>query len=374
MPEPTPLYAATAASASANSWTCVNGWSVPRVYTDIESEYHAARHEGVIADLGSVMRYVIKGEQADAFLTRFSTAPAATLTPGEGARGLILDDAGVVIDFADISRLTEDTFLLTTPLAHARWLQVSARGFEIEVDDVSTVVAAVGIFGPNTHDVLQRAGLNLPGDGAAVSSLVRGVETAARPIRFGVLAGVELIFPKDEALTLWERLTKRAGLCPIGLDAMEALRLEAGAPRPNLDFAAGLDASWAPGALGLSHLAPLDAGWFNGRRALRDRPWGGQRLVTLAADADHVSPGASVISGGKKVGQVTSAAWSPAQRRVLVFAEVMPVKGGNTYEIHNSTSFDAAVLAHFFETPEAQLRLAYEKELSTATENGRFSV
>ena len=60
-PKPTALFAATASAASANSWTSVNGWSVPRVYSSVAEEYDAARTRAVAADFGALVRYTVRG-------------------------------------------------------------------------------------------------------------------------------------------------------------------------------------------------------------------------------------------------------------------------------------------------------------------------
>ena len=374
-PEATPLYAAAAAASEANIWTSINNWSVPRVISSVEQEYLAAKKDAVIADLGAVMRYAIRGEDAAAFLARITTAPATALDVGEGARGLILRDDGDVIDYADVSRLSDDLFLLTTPSAHARWLQLGARGLQVALDDISNAVAALGVFGPGAHDALARAGLKLPGDGVAASAMLRGVETAARPIRFGAAPGIELIFPSDEALTIWERLSRRTGLPAIGLDAMEVLRIESGAPRPGVDFTPatpGANAGWRPADIGLAHLAPLDQGWFSGRRGLRDRPENGERrLVVLAIDADEIVSGAAVFSAGKNIGRITSRAWSPDHRRVVAFADVLRVSPGDTYEISGGPDADTRVTARPLMTPEASLARAFENVSRAATESRR---
>ena len=329
-PRPTALFSAAASACEANIWTSVNGWSAVRVFTDVVREYDVAKKAVAIADLGPMARYAVRGESAGAFLARATTAPASRLETGESARGLMLDDRGAVIDLTEVSRLSGDLFLLTAPQPHARRLQLALRGFDATVEDIGGQVAALGVFGPGAHDALAAAGMKTPGDSVAASGMVRGVETAARPIQFSALTGVELIFPREEALTVWERLTRRGGASPMGLDAFEMLRLESGAPRPGVDFVAADRArdgeAMTPAELGLAHLAPLDRGWFNGRRALRDTPPTRRRLVTLAIDDESAAAGAEVALGGRPVGRVTSWAWSPAARRVAAFAQILDAR------------------------------------------------
>ncbi|MEO1252885.1 MAG: glycine cleavage T C-terminal barrel domain-containing protein [Pseudomonadota bacterium] len=375
-PKPTPLYAACAAMSEANVWTSINGYAAARLYSSLEGEYRAAKEGAAMADFGPLSRYAVRGENAALLLSRVATAPAATLSPGESARGLILDDDGGVMDFAEVARLTDDLFLLTTPSPQARRVQLAARGLDAKVETISRVVAAIGVLGPSSGDALMASGMKLPGDHVAASAVMRGVETAARPVQFGAVPGIELIFPAEDALTIWERLTRRAKVKPIGVDAMEILRIESGAPRPGADFrnsASRLDAARAsPEEIGLPHLAPLDSGWFTGRRALRFAPPPPRdRLIALSVDADRVLPGAAVFDGGRAIGRITTAAWSPAARRVLAFASIQAASYGKTRELTVSGESSATLPARPLETPENELAKTFLESRDAATEKTR---
>ena len=364
-PAPTPLYAAAASMSTANLWTSVNGFAAARVFDTAEAEYHAAKEFAVVADFGPLSRYAVRGPDAAALLSRVATAPALSLSVGESARGLLLDDDAGVIDLAEVSRLADDLYLMTTPSPQVRALQLAARGLDLQVEDISSSVAAIGVLGVGAHSALSASGLKMPGDHVAASAVLRGVETAARPVQFGALPGAELIFPAADALTIWERLMRRGGVRPIGLDAMEMLRIESGAPRPGVDFQtraprAGERRS-LPAEIGLPHLAPLDSGWFNGRRALRfSTPGRGDYLVALAVDADRVLPGAMVETGGKVQGRITSCAWSPAARRIIAFAAIPASTYGKIRDIAVTDDAGEARPAQILATTESGLAAAFE--------------
>ena len=364
-PAATPLYAAAASVSAANLWTSINGFAAARVYESVEAEYRAAKDGAVIADYGPLSRYAVRGDEAAVLLSRVATAPALSLSVGESARGLLLDDEGGVIDLAEVSRLADDLFLMTTPSPQPRALQLAARGVDVQVEDISRVVAAIGVLGAEANAALSASGLKIPGDHVAASAVLRGVETAARPMQFGALPGAELLFPAGDALTIWERLMRRSHVKPIGLDAMEILRIESGAPRPGADFPTATPRRGArrplPSEIGLPHLAPLDAGWFNGRRALRfGTPSLGRYLVTLAIDADRVLVGATVKVAGGAQGRITSAAWSPAARRVLAFASIEPGARGNRNEISVIDASGQDCPARILETAEGRLAQTFE--------------
>lgn len=364
-PAPTALYAASASAAAANSWTSINGWAVARAYTTVEEEYEAAHERAAVADVGAVTRYTARGRDAAALLARATTAPVESLAVGESARGLMLDAEGYVADKIETARLGPSLYLLTTSRPHARRLQLAARGFDAEVDDITGQIAALAILGPEARDIAAAAGLDAESDVLARQGRVRGVETSARPIHFGALPGIEVIYPHDEALTLWERLRRARRPKPIGLDALEIFRIEGGAPRPGLDFAiadaARDDAKRLPEEIGLSHLAPPNRAWFNGRRALKDAGRSGRALAVLAIDAGAASPGAAVYGKKGEVGRLTSVAVSPRLKRAIAFADLAVEAFGKPLEV--ALPDGARPGATLFETPESRLAQAFRASL-----------
>ncbi len=379
-PKATALYAASASYCEANIWTSVNGWSAARLYTSIEQEYAAAHSAAIITDLGAITRYAIRGDDAAMMATRVATAPAKKLEPGESARGLILSDEGAVIDLAEVSRLSGDLLLLTTPRPHARRMRLAARGLDVSFDDITAQVSALGVFGPKAREAAAKAGIDLSGESVAASGHVRGVETAARTTEFGALPGVEMVFPREEALTVWERLMRFDGMTPAGLDTLEVLRIESGAPRPGADFVSAENArpgqARTPAELGLPHLAPLDRGWFNGRRALRQTaPAPSRTLVTLMLDTEEATAGVAVFAAGKgagkAVGRITSCAFSPDAKRMIAFADIAINASGKPLEIAMAPPGEGRIAAKSLETAEGALAADFRALQKEATESAR---
>lgn len=376
-PKPTPLYAASASESRANAWTSVNGWATARLFSSVEEEYEAARTTVAVIDMGAIAHYAVRGKDGAAMLSRVTSAPASGLEPGETARGLILTDEGGVIDLVETTRLADALFLLTTSRPHAWRMKLAARGFDVEVEDITGQVAAVGLIGPDARAAAAAAGLETASGYFAAQGRVRGVETAARPIEIGAVTGVELIFPMEEALTIWERLRRAGAPVPIGLDAFDLLRIEAGAPRPGVDFTAAdaarsADAVRTPHELGVAHLAPLNREWFNGRRALKRAGLRPRRAVTaLAIDAERVAAGAAVFAGTAAVGRITSSAFSPQMKRVVAFADLARSALRKPLEVSPAAADEARAPARPLETAESALAAAYRESLREATEKRR---
>lgn len=174
-PRATPLYAASASLSAANSWTSVNGWAAARVYTSVEEEYEHASQRAALVDLGPFCRYTVRGERAAELLARLTTTPVTELGVGESARGLVLDGAGTVVDFAELARLAGDLYLLTTTAPIDRRLQVAARGFDVALANVARDVAALGVVGPKAREAASAAGFDVQGADLAAQGRVRGV-------------------------------------------------------------------------------------------------------------------------------------------------------------------------------------------------------
>ena len=66
------------AGGGAGSWMVFNGHQFPNVVRDADAENRAGRHGVALQDVSPMMKYLIKGRDAGAFLDRISppwTAP-----------------------------------------------------------------------------------------------------------------------------------------------------------------------------------------------------------------------------------------------------------------------------------------------------------
>ncbi|MEM6415743.1 MAG: hypothetical protein AAF720_13925 [Pseudomonadota bacterium] len=412
-PRPSALYRPFADESTANDWTVINGIAAARVYTDIISEYTALHHGTALVDLGIQNRYAIHGHDAAKFLCRLSSTPANDILVSESARGLILNSEGYVVDFCSVTRLSKESFLLTTSIQIDRRLRIAARGYDIGFDNITDTVAALGIFGPNALKTAAAAGFVVTGDTLASHGKVRGVEAFARPVELGHTSGIEIIFPAEEALTLWERVRRNNEIIAAGTASCEIVRIEAGQARPGIDFcpadAPALSGKRIPSEINAPHLAPLNRTWFNGRRAILDtEPT--RELIPLVADADEVIPGTPVYErpiGSPKntanihpIGTITSAAFSPRYKAAICFADIpfdhkrrtglligsngtghFTAIGGGGETSANRLNEDgipgvlnAYVKTRRMDTPETDAALVFKKSAKKATERQSFFV
>jgi aminomethyltransferase len=197
-------------------------------------------------------------------------------------------------------------------------------------------VAALAVQGPTSCAVLKAMGL--PG----VETLTPfglahfdfgGAELMVSRTGFTGDLGYELWVDPAQAEPLWDRLFEAGellGIRALGSRALDLLRIEAGFILAGIDFlpaweAVRPDHTRSPFELGLGWLVHFDKGLFTGRRALLEERARGSRyrLVKLDIEGNKPAKDAYVYSaGGKVIGTVTSAMWSPSAKASIALASV----------------------------------------------------
>jgi aminomethyltransferase len=133
--------------------------------------------------------------------------------------------------------------------------------------------------------------------------------------------GFELVSPRAGLAALWQGLSDAAHSCgggPVGFAALETLRIQAGVKYFGPDF----DDTVIPQEAGLetTHIS-FSKGCYTGQEIVervRSRGHVNRRLVGLEFET-RTPPlhGTKLVVDAKDVGQVTSAAFSPALARVI---------------------------------------------------------
>jgi aminomethyltransferase len=121
--------------------------------------------------------------------------------------------------------------------------------------------------------------------------------------------GVECAIPSEVAESFWEALLE-SGISPAGLGARDTLRLEAGLPLHGHELGPGI----TPLQAGLGWVVGWDKGSFRGREALlAEREIGPRRVLRglVGVGRQPLREGATIISGARSVGSLTSGNFSP---------------------------------------------------------------
>ena len=228
----TPLYESHLESGAR--MTDFAGWSMPLHYGSQVAEHHQVRRAAGMFDVSHMAVTDLTGAGALGFLQRVFANDAAKAVPGKAVYGVLLNDAGGIIDDLIVyGRVDggggEMSYRLVTNAATRQqvmdWLGQCATGHAVSIRERRDL-AIVACQGPHALRLFEAATAIDVADLAPFAALEHGPWLIARTGYTGE-DGVEVILPNEQAADLWQRLNA-AGVAPTGLAARDTLRLEAG--------------------------------------------------------------------------------------------------------------------------------------------------
>ncbi len=331
----TPFHARTSAANVLNRWGPWGGYMTALCFGDADMEYTAIRNAASVYDLCPMVKYRVTGREAVGYLNRLTLRDAGKLPVGAVHYTVWTDDAGKLLDDGTLFRYGPEEYLICCQERHLPWFLASAEGFDVSVAEVTEEIAALSLQGPCSATVLAAAGFDvsaLKPFRMASFRFGKGQITISRTGFTGDL-GYELWMTPGQALPLWDHLMQAGapwGIRPIGTDALNLARIEAGFIITNMDFvpahqAVREDRPRSPLELGLGWMIDWEKGHFTGRRALLAERERGPEWALVGLDVPgNVSAEGSILYHGKRLeaGFVTAAAWSPALKASVAIAQV----------------------------------------------------
>jgi aminomethyltransferase len=353
----TPFYPRAAPLNSKLQWREWSGYLAASTYHDShEIEYNAIRESAALIDVSPLFKYLVSGPDATRLVDRVITRDAGKLEVGRVYYTSWCNEEGRVVDDGTVARLDEQTYRWTAADPSLRWFRMNSRGLDVEVEDVSELVAALAVQGPLSRDVLEAATETSWGDlkyfGRRAAQVGRISVDVSRTGYTGDL-GYEVWVESADAVAVWDAFVtagRSYGVRPAGMVALDVARIEAGLILIEVDFdsvrrALIPEQSYSPFELGiLGHFVDFEKqAEFVGRRALeQEQERGGppRRLVGLELEWEPLeelyreqglTPMVDSIpsripvplyTGRRQIGKATSTTWSPILKKVVALASV----------------------------------------------------
>ena len=292
-------------------------------------EYWACRERVAVMDLSALRKFEVLGPDAEALLQATLTRNIRRLARGQVVYSAMCTEAGGVVDDCTVLRLGDNNFrLIGGDPYDGVWLRTQADRLglkQVWIKDSSDQMHNIAVQGPASRDLLADLVWSPPGQPALrdlgwfrflIGRLggPEGVPLLVSRTGYSGELGYELWVHPDDAETLWDRVWNAGaphGLAPLGLDALELLRVESGLVAAGHEFDDQID----PFEAGIGFTVPLKtkADDFVGREALIERKAHPQRaLVGLRLDGNEVAEhGDCVHIGRSQVGVITSGVRSP---------------------------------------------------------------
>jgi glycine cleavage system aminomethyltransferase T/glycine/D-amino acid oxidase-like deaminating enzyme len=304
------------------------GWAGRLWSPAIGAEHRATREAAALYDETSFAKIEVSGDGAAEFLERLCDNRVARDVGAITYTSMLNSRGGIECDFT-VTRLAEDRFRIVTGTAFGRhdlaWIQshVPDDG-SVRVEDVTSQLACLGIWGPRSRQILE------PLAGPLDFPYMRAGEIAVGPVPCLALRvtyvgelGWELYCPSEFGLGLWDAIWKAGqehGLVAGGYRAIDSCRLEKG----YRVWGADITPDDTPWEAGLGFAVKLDKGEFIGRDALIDAQEPERRLACIVLkDPRSVALGSEPVRvDGEIVGRVTSGGYGYTVERSIAYAYV----------------------------------------------------
>jgi aminomethyltransferase len=311
------------------------GWEMPVQYsTGPIAEHHLTRRAAGLFDIDHMGQFSVTGPDAAAYLNRLVTWDVTAMAEYDAHYALLCYENGGIVDDVFIYRLP-NRWLVVVNAANLdkdeAWLRDHAADYQVTIANVSAETYMLALQGPHALAILRRltpANVTAMPRFTALEAAVDGVPAVIGHTGYTGEDGVELFFPAEQALTVWQSILNTgaaAGLevGPIGLAARDSLRFEAGLPLYGHEISADI--------------TPLEAnlGWacrfnkdFVGKEALliqKERGLTKKLVYVELIDKGVPRQNYPVVSeSGEAIGVVASGMYAPTADKYCAHVFVRP--------------------------------------------------
>ncbi len=317
------------------------GYWLPQAYSQNGplEEYWACREKAVVLDLSPLRKFEVTGPDAEALMQWCVTRDMKKLSQGQVVYTAMCYEHGGMIDDGTVFRLGRDQFRWIGGDDYSGlWLREQAEklGLKVMVRSSTDQLHNLAVQGPNSREIMKRMIWTAPHQ-PTIEELgwfrmtvgrvggPNGVPVVASRTGYTGELGFEVFcHPKDGSAVydaVWENGAD-LGLKPMGLAALDMVRIEAGLIFAGYDFSDQTD----PFEAGIGFTVPLKSKTddFIGREALiRRKEHPSRKFVGLDIDSNvDVGHGDCLHVGRAQVGEVTSSVRSPILGKNIALARV----------------------------------------------------
>lgn len=317
------------------------GYWLANVYNNYGAidEYWACREKAVVLDLSPLRKFEVTGPDAEALMQWTATRNMRRLSVGQVVYTAMCYETGGMVDDGTVLRLGPNNFRWVCGDDYCGvWLrqQAKEKGFRVWVKSSTDQMHNIAIQGPNSRDILKQIIWTPPAQ-PAVDEITWFRFTVGRigdfdgaPVlvsRTGYTGelGYEIWCHPQHATTVWDAVWEAGqyyNLAPLGLEALDMLRIESGLIFYGAEFCDQTD----PFEAGIGFTVPLKTKEddFIGRDALIKRKANPQKkLVGLElAGEEPGAHGDCVHIGRQQIGEITSATRSPILRKNIALCRL----------------------------------------------------
>jgi glycine cleavage system T protein (aminomethyltransferase) len=302
------------------------------------AEYWACREQAVVMDLSPLRKWEVLGPDAEALVQQAVTRDIRRLAVGQVVYTAVCNETGGMIDDATVFRLGQDNFRFVGGDEYdGVWLRELAErlGLKVWIKPSTDQLHNLAVQGPNSREIMKSL-VWTPPTQPSIEELkwfrflvgrfggYDGTPVVVSRTGYTGELGYEIFCHPDDGPAVWDAIWeagKPHGLKPLGLEALDMVRIEAGLIFAGYEFDDQVD----PFEAGIGFAVKLDSeDDFVGKEALLERSAHPQRtLVGLELEGNETAGhGDEVWDGRRRVGVITSGTRSPALRKNIALCRM----------------------------------------------------
>jgi aminomethyltransferase len=296
------------------------GFYMPVRYSSDLDEHHCVRKAAGMFDVSHMGEFLVKGENALAFLQKIVSNDISKLEKGQAMYGYLPNESGGVVDDLLVYHIEENHYLCVVNAGNIDkdWAWFNMHNSEgAALTNLSEDTALLAIQGPNALAVLQTLTsvdlTSIPYYRFTIGTFAGVDNVIISNTGYTGAGGFEVYFNKENAVTVWNKILeagKPFGLQPIGLGARDTLRLEKGFCLYGND----IDDTTSPLEAGLGWVTKFNKD-FIAKDILQQQKTAGlkNKLVGFSMIDRGIPRGHYLIKdvAGNEIGHVTSGTQSP---------------------------------------------------------------
>jgi len=318
-----------------------NGYWLANNYNNYGAikEYTACRESAIVTDLSPLRKFEITGPDAENLMQLTLTRDIKKLSIGQIVYSAMCYENGCMIDDGTLLRLGKDNFRWIGGQEYGgTWLkeQAKKKKFKVWIKSSTDQISNIAVQGPNSRKILEKF-VWTPDTQTSINELQWFRLTIARidgvtgtPIivsRTGYTGelGFEIWCHPKDSIEVWDKVWKAGkefDITPLGLEALDMVRIEAGLIFYGYEF----DDKTDPFEAGIGFTVPLKTKEddFIGKEELIKRKENPQKkLVGLElVGREQANHGDCVHIGRGQVGIITSGMISPKLNKNIALCRI----------------------------------------------------
>ena len=224
-----------------------NGYWLANNYTNYGAikEYTACRESAVVTDLSPLRKFEILGPDAENLMQYTLTRNIKKLSIGQVVYTAMCYENGCMIDDGTVLKLGQDNFRWVGGQEYGgEWLkeQAKKKNYKVWIKSSTDQIHNIAVQGPNSRKILEKF-VWTPDTQPSISELewfrltiaridsVTGIPIIVSRTGYTGELGFEIWCHPKDASTVWDKVWeagKKFNISPLGLEALDMLRIEAG--------------------------------------------------------------------------------------------------------------------------------------------------